>query len=260
MRGSDEVFGGVFAEYASASQRTTASCACGPGEPTQRRFAGQPPPVRPHGLLGTSNETPIHGAKNQKSDTRKRTLDIMLTANRLEKIMELEDNLRTQYQDKLDAKDKEIEALTAEKDKLKADMQSTIDKQLEQLKALSGKAAVNERAEQQNRELTNRSEKLQAEASELKKRLKTVQREMVEVKEENKKLTQYDPARMRKNLDANKKKLAEKTKAVDALQKSLNQTKRENVTLEQKIKELEAKLAETESEDEVQAQEEQAAA
>ena len=167
----------------------------------------------------------------------------MLTANRLEKIMELEENLRAQYQDKLDARDRELDALRAEKDKMRAELQATIDRQLEQLKELSGKAAVNDRAEQQNRELTNRSEKQATEIADLKKRVKGLQKDLQEVREENKVLNQYDPPRMKKNLAANKKKLAEQTKSIDTLQKSLNQAKRENADLEQKIKELEAQVA-----------------
>ena len=167
----------------------------------------------------------------------------MLTANRLEKIMELEENLRAQYQDKLDARERELDALRAEKDKMRAELQATIDRQLEQLKELSGKAAVNDRAEQQNRELTNRSEKQATEIADLKKRVKGLQKDLQEVREENKVLNQYDPPRMKKNLAANKKKLAEQTKSIDTLQKSLNQAKRENADLEQKIKELEAQVA-----------------
>jgi len=170
----------------------------------------------------------------------------MLTANRLEKIMELEENLRAQYQDKLDANDRELETLRAEKDKVRADLQATIDKQLEQLKELSSKAAVNDRAEQKVRELTNRSEKQAAEITDLKKRVKTLQKDLQEVREENKVLNHYDPPRMKKNLASNKKKLAEQTRANDTLQKALNESKRENLTLEQKVKELEAKLVELE--------------
>ena len=67
---------------------------------------------------------------------------------------------------------------------------------------------------------------------------------------------------MKKNLDANKKKLAEKTKANDLLQKSLNKAKSENTELEHKVKELEAKLAEFEpgEESEVEQAQEEAAA
>jgi BMFP domain-containing protein YqiC len=51
---------------------------------------------------------------------------------------------------------------------------------------------------------------------------------------------------MKKNLDASKKKLAEKTAATDLLQKSLNKSKTENAELQHKVKELEARLAELE--------------
>ena len=61
-----------------------------------------------------------------------------------------------------------------------------------------------------------------------------------------------DPDRMRKNLDANKRKLAEKTKAAEALQKSYNQSKAENARLEQRVKELEAQQAEANTDEEVQ--------
>ncbi|MDP4916954.1 MAG: hypothetical protein NWR12_04475, partial [Haliea sp.] len=50
-------------------------------------------------------------------------------------------------------------------------------------------------------------------------------------------------------LDAGKKKLAEKTKAADALQKTLSETKKENAELQRKVAELEAKVAETEATD-----------
>ncbi len=162
----------------------------------------------------------------------------MLTANRLEKIMELESELREEYQGQLDKKTAEIEALTAKQEKL----QATVDKQLETISTLSTQATENQRVEQLNRELGNRADKLQSELEALKKRLKTLQKEMAEVREENNALTRFDPARMKKNLDSNKKKLAEKTKAADLLQKNLNESKRENAELQRKVEELEAKL------------------
>lgn len=182
----------------------------------------------------------------------------MLTANRLEKVIELEDNLRGQYQQQLDAKTAEIDKLLTKQAKLKTELQATIDKQLDSIRNLSVKATANERVEQQNRELTNRSEKQQAEISELKKRMKSLQREIAELRNENKTLTQYDPARMRKNLDANKKKLAEKTKANEMLQKSCNQTKRENMALQRQVEELKARVTELDPSEEKQ--EEKAAA
>jgi ABC-type phosphate transport system auxiliary subunit len=47
---------------------------------------------------------------------------------------------------------------------------------------------------------------------------------------------------MRKNLDANKRKLAEKTAANELLQKNYKKTKAENTELQLSVKELEEKL------------------
>jgi len=207
---------------------------------TQRLVAK--PPIALLDRAETSSAQDRARSRSTVFDPR-RPKDTMLTANRLEKIMELEENLRSEYQEQLDAGTKEIERLTAEREAMKTELQATIDKQLESIKELSAKAKVNERAEQHNRELTNRSEKQQAELGELKKRVKTLQRDLAEVRAENKTLTQYDPARMKKNLDAGKKKLAEKQKANETLQKSLKQTKNDNAELQQKLAELEAKLA-----------------
>ena len=177
----------------------------------------------------------------------------MLTANKLEKIMELEDNLRAEYQKQLDAKSAEIEQCNKATEELK----STVAKQLQTITDLSEKANVNQRMEQLNRELSNRAEKLQDETAELKKRIKSLQKDLAEERTENKALKQFDPPRMKKNLDANKKKLAESQSANDLLQKSLNKTKGEKAELERKVKELEAKLAELEPEED--AAEEEAA-
>ena len=168
----------------------------------------------------------------------------MLTANKLEKIMELEDSLRTQYEEKLDAKTAELERCKAELAEQKEQMQATINQQLQAITELSSKASVNQKLEQQNRELSNRSENLQEEVSQLKKRVKTLQKDLAEERTKVKELTQYDPKKMKKNLEANKKKLAEKTDANNLLQKSLNKTKGEKAELERKVKELESKLEE----------------
>ncbi len=168
----------------------------------------------------------------------------MLTANKLEKIIELEDNLRGEYQAKLDAKSADIERLQKELADQKEQLQATIDRQLATITDLSDKATANQNIEQLNRELGNRSEKLQDEVSSLKKRVKALQKDLASEREQVSKLTQYDPARMKKNLDTNKKKLAEKTAANELLQKSLSKTKTENAELQHKIQELEGKLAE----------------
>jgi ABC-type phosphate transport system auxiliary subunit len=158
----------------------------------------------------------------------------MLSLNKLEKVIELEEQLRAEYQSQLDAKTAEIENHLRAKAELQANLdalQATVDKQLATIKEMSGAAAPNQRTEQLNRELTNRTEKLQDEVAELKKRTKSLQQDLVSERAENKTLKQYDPPRMKKNLDASKKKLADKTRANDTLQKSLNQVKAENSEL-----------------------------
>ena len=135
----------------------------------------------------------------------------MLTVNKLEKIIELEDQLRGEYEDKLEARDKDIAELNKQQAEMQATIEkqkATIDKQLETISELSGKATVNQRSEQLNRELNNRSDKLQEEVGTLKKRVKTLQRDLAEERDENKQLKQFDAVKLKKNLDANKKKLA----------------------------------------------------
>jgi chromosome segregation ATPase len=179
----------------------------------------------------------------------------MLTANKLEKIIELEDNLKAQYQDKLDGKSAEIADLIKEKD----DLQAVIATQLETITDLSGKASANQKVEQRNRELHNRCENLQEEIATQKVKLKTLQKDLAQEREAVKELKKFEPAKMKKNLDAGKKKLAEKTAAADLLQKNLNKTKAEKAELEQKVKELEAKVAELEPVEDVEETESEAA-
>lgn len=178
----------------------------------------------------------------------------MLTANRLEKIMKLENDLRAEYQQELDAKTAEIDRLTARE----SELQATIATQLETITEQTGKATDKQKVEQRNRELHNRCDKLLAEIAEGKQRMKTLQKDLAAVRDENKTLTQYDPVRMKKNLDANKKKLAEKQQANDALQKSLKESQKETAELQRRVAELEARAAEAESES--QASEDQASA
>jgi chromosome segregation ATPase len=167
----------------------------------------------------------------------------MLTANKLEKIIELEDNLRSEYQGRLDAVSAELERCKSEHETQRQQLQATIDQQLETIQELSEKATANQQLEQRHRELSNRSEKQQDEIAAQKKRIKALQKDLAKDREQLKELTQYDPQRMKKNLDANKKKLAEKTRAADLLQKSLKEARNEIVELQGKIKGLEDKLA-----------------
>jgi hypothetical protein len=179
----------------------------------------------------------------------------MLTARNLEKIMELEEKLRAEYQVQLDAKSAEISKFEKERD----DQKAVIAKQLEQISALSIDASKNKKVEQRNRELHQRCENLLEEVAKQKTRAKTVQSDLTAAREELATLKQFDPAKMKKNLDSSKKKLAEKTTANDLLQKSYKQTKAENVEMKAQIKALEEKLAalevdedETDSKNEVE--------
>ena len=65
---------------------------------------------------------------------------------------------------------------------------------------------------------------------------------------------------MRKDLNASKKRLAEKTTAADKLQKSLSEARSENSQLELEMKELEAQLEKTTDTQGDQAPDEQEAA
>ncbi len=186
----------------------------------------------------------------------------MLTAKNLERIIELESKLRSEYQVQLDAKTTEIETYVQDKE----DKQALIDKQLEQIASLStqiaslsSQIAANKRTEQLNRELHQRCGNLQEEIAAQKTRLKTLQKDLAEERAEIKALKQFDPAKLKKNLDASKKKLVEKTTANDLLQKSLKTSKTEKAELQLKVKELEAKLANFETTEEAQEPEEAAA-
>ena len=172
----------------------------------------------------------------------------MLNTKSLERVIELEDKLRKEYQVQLDTKSTEI----AQGIQKQEEQRAIIDKQLEKISTLSTEATANKRIEQLNRELTQRSQNLQEEVAKQKQRLKALQKDLAEERAEVKALKQFDPAKMKKNLDASKKKLAEKTTASDLLQKSLNKSRAEKAELQSKVNELEEKLAELENTEEVE--------
>ena len=187
-----------------------------------------------------------------------------LTLNKLEKLIEVENKLRGEYQQQLDAKDATIAQLNSDKATLESklsELEATIATQLATITDLSGKSGNNQALEQRNRELHNRSENMKEEVATVKSRIKALQKDLATERTELAELKKYDPQRLRKNLDASKKKLAEKTTAADKLQKLLNQARTENNQLEQKVKELEAQLEALKPEDSAQEESaEQAAA
>ena len=186
-----------------------------------------------------------------------------LSLNKLEKIIELETQLRCEYQQQLDEKDVSIGNLGRDKSSLESkvqELEKTISTQLATISQMSGKSSDTQALEQRNRELHNRSENMKEEVAVAKSRLKALQKDLAEERAELAELKKYDPQRMRKNLDASKKKLAEKTTAADKLQKSLSEARSENSQLELKIKELEAQLEATAKEPDGQAEKSQEAA
>jgi chromosome segregation ATPase len=187
-----------------------------------------------------------------------RLMNDTLSLNKLEKLIELETQLREEYQQKLDAKDTAIAELNQDKTAIEAkvaELEKTISTQLTTIKDMSGKSSDTQALEQRNRELHNRSENMKEEVTVAKSRLKALQKDLTAERAELAELKKYDPQRLRKNLDASKKKLAEKTTAADKLQKSLSQVRSENSQLELKIKELESQL-EKEQDDKIDSVEE----
>ena len=187
-----------------------------------------------------------------------------LSLNKLEKLVAMETQLRGEYQQQLDDKDLSITQLSDGKTVLEAritELEKTVATQLATITELSGKSKDAQALEQRNRELHNRSDRMKEEVATIKGRVKELQKDLAAERAELVELKKYDPQRLRKNLDASKKKLAEKTKTGDTLQKSLTQVRAENTQLEQKVKDLEAQLAEANPEQENQPEEgDQAAA
>jgi len=168
-----------------------------------------------------------------------------LTLNKLEKLLEMETQIRAEYQPQLEEKEATISLLTSDKAALEgkvAELEKIIATQLATITELSSKSKDTQSLEQRNRELHNRSENMKEEVTSVKTRIKALQKDLASERAELAELKKYDPQRLRKNLDASKKKLADKTKAADKLQKSLNQVRSENTELEQKVKDLEAQL------------------
>lgn len=177
----------------------------------------------------------------------------MLAAKNLERLLEIEAELKEQYEDKLKAKDEEIAAAVAKQDDLQAVIEkqkNSLKKQQEEIVTLSDADNDTKRIEQLNRELTSRASKLQEELEAQKKKNKSIQKETQSDREQLKELKQYDVKKMKKNLDQNKKKVAELNASNSSLQKNYNKFKNENIELKDKVKDLEAKIEAVEAKEE----------
>ena len=181
----------------------------------------------------------------------------MLAVKNLERLIEIEADPKAQYEVKLNNKSSEIAKAAEQQDALKAKLakqKETLASQQKQISQLLSAADESSRIEQLNRELESRNTKLQDEVSQQKKRIKSLQKDLAVEREELKSLKQLDAQKLKQNLDANKKKLAEKTSANELLQKNYNNFKKENDALTKKVAELEEKVAaEEESEEAVPA-------
>ncbi|MEQ8264135.1 hypothetical protein [Pseudohaliea sp.] len=91
-------------------------------------------------------------------------------------------------------------------------------------------AQLEARTEEIN-ELVLRQLQLLAEVDDLDARVKDTHKKLAELRVENKALKQYDPLRMKKNLDASKKKLLKKQRENEHLQKALSESKQVNEKL-----------------------------
>ena len=104
-----------------------------------------------------------------------------LSLNKLEKLIELETQLRGEYQQQIDKKDEAIAELTQDKAAMEsrmAELEKTISTQLATIKDMSGKSNDTQALEQRNRELHNRSENMKEEVAVAKSRLKALQKDL----------------------------------------------------------------------------------
>lgn len=162
----------------------------------------------------------------------------MSAVRNLEALISIENDLKSQYEDKLNKLEQQV--ATAEEEK--AELSAKINEQLQTIKSLSAATDETKRLEQLNREITNRIDKLQNELDSQKNKLKSTQKESSELKSENKALKQFDADKMKKNLAATKKKLTDERNATALINKSLSKQKTENSELKREIEELKAEL------------------
>ncbi len=162
----------------------------------------------------------------------------MASADQLEALIKLENDLKTQYEAKLTAERYKTQAAEEAQSKL----QATLAQQAAEIAELKSGGSDLKRLEQENRELNNRCEKIKNEFDSQRTKGKAAQKELIEVKKEIKDLKQLDAKKIKKNLVETKKKLEEQRKANDLLTKSNRQLKQENHEHTLKIAELEKEL------------------
>jgi hypothetical protein len=166
-------------------------------------------------------------------------------ADQLEALINLENNLKAQYEKKLTAERYKNEEHT----ETQAKLQATIAKQATEITTLKAGGTALKRMEQENRELTSRAENIKNEFDAQRTKTKVAQKELIALKTEVKDLKQLDAKKLKKNLVESKKKLEEQRKANELLTKSNKKYKQENFDHQNTIEKLEAELEELKPKD-----------
>ncbi len=148
----------------------------------------------------------------------------MAAADQLEALIKLENDLKAQYEKKLNAERYKIEAHIETQSKL----QSTIAQQAGEINRLKAGGTDLKRLEQENREVKSRAENIKNEFDTQRAKAKSAQKELTTLKTEIKNLKQLDAKKLKKNLIETKKKLEEQRTANELLSKSNKKYKQEN--------------------------------
>jgi hypothetical protein len=159
-------------------------------------------------------------------------------ADQLEALINLESNLKAQYEKKLTAERYKNE----EHAETQAKLQATIAKQAAEITALKAGGTDMKRIEQENRELTSRAENIKNEFDAQRSKTKVAHKELIALKAEVKDLKQLDAKKLKKNLVESKKKLEEQRTANELLTKSNKKYKQENFDHQNTIEKLEKEL------------------
>ena len=162
----------------------------------------------------------------------------MASAEQLEALIKLEGDLKSQYEKKITAE----RYKTEEQINAKAKLQATIAQQAAEINELKNGGTDIKRLEQENRELSNRSENIKKEFDTLRTKAKATQKELGTLKLEIKELKQLDAKKLKKNLVETKKKLEDQRKANDLLTKSNKEYKQESHQHQNTIANLEKEL------------------
>ncbi len=164
----------------------------------------------------------------------------MASAEQLEALINLEANLKSQYESKLTAEQYKNEAHLETQTKL----QAKIVEQAGEITQLKSGGGDLKRLEQENREISNRAENIKNEFEAQRNKTKIANKELIALKSEIKELKQLDAKKLKKNLVETKKKLEEQRTANGLLSTSNKKHKQESFENQNTIEKLEQELEE----------------